>query len=89
MNFHGAIAPGANAKFPLAILINLTLQGNAVPGTGVRHNFQKSSDVVNVSFSQIIQVNTAPAVLTVTGSGGTFLYSDISLSVQKISGTEE
>ena len=84
VSFHGTIGPASGVNFPLSILINLQQQGSGVAGTDVQHTFQTSSDVSNVAFSQIIEVTSVPSTLDVVGSGGSFLYSGISLSIYKL-----
>ena len=84
VSFHGTVSPGNDVKFPLSLLAYLTQQGTSVPGTGTRHSFQQSSDIANLSFTHIVQVTTVPTTLTVVVSGGKYLYSDISLTIQKL-----
>ena len=84
VSFHGTLAPASGTTFPLQLLLYLQQQGNEVPGASVRQSFQTSTDVGNVSFSQIINVSSAPETLSVVGSGGNFTYSDVALTVQKV-----
>ena len=84
VSFHGTLAPASGTTFPLQLLLYLQQQGNEVPGASVRQSFQTSTDVGNVSFSQIINVSSAPETLSVVGNGGNFTYSDVALTVQKV-----
>ena len=84
VTFHGTLAPVKKTDFPLTILLYLLLQGNQVPGTGIQHTFHTSSETANVAFSQIIEVDTVPAVLQMISQGGVFFYSGITITVQKI-----
>ena len=84
ISFHGSISPAQGQKYPLTILMNLQQQGNAVPGSSVHCVFQNSSGVSNIAFTQIIQVKNVPAVVNVVGSGGGFLYTEISMNIQKL-----
>ncbi len=87
VSFHGTIAPASGVNFPLQLLLYLQQQGDAVAGTAVRQTFQTTSDVSNASFSQIIDVPTAPVNLNVTGNGGNYIYSDVTMTISKIGNT--
>ena len=84
VSFHGTVSPGANATFPLSILLYLTQNGSTVSGTGARYNFQSATEAANLAFTQIIEADTAPTTLNVVGSGGDFLYSDSTITVNKL-----
>lgn len=84
VSFHGTLGPASGVNFPLAVLLDLREQGADVPGAGVQHTFHTSADVSNVAFSQFIQVTANPTVLTVAAQGGNFIYSDVTITVQKI-----
>ena len=84
VSFHGTAAPASGVTFPLPVLFYLQQQGSEVAGAASAHTFHTSSDAANLSFSQIIDVAETPTVLEVTGSGGNFIYSNISITVQKI-----
>lgn len=89
VSFHGSVAPAGNVEFPLQILLYLQQQGMAVPGTAVRQSFEKSSEVRSVAFSQIINVSPVPAELNIASTGGSFIYSDITLTILKIGNIPE
>ena len=82
VSFHGTVSPGNDVKFPLSLLAYLTQQGTSVPGTGARQLSLKKR--LHEHFSHIVQVTTVPTTLTVVISGGKYLYSDISLTIQKL-----
>ena len=84
VSFHGSLAPVSGATFPLQILLYLQENGTEVPGTAVRESFHTSSDVGNASFSQFINVASAPVTLSVVSTGGNFVYSDVAMSVLKV-----
>lgn len=85
VTFHGTLLPAQEVDFPLTILLFLQQQGNQVPGTAVQYTFQTSSETVNVSFSQMIRVDTVPNVLELISQGGNFFYSAVNMTIQKIS----
>ena len=60
-----------------------------VPGTSVYHTFQTTSDTSNVAFSQIIEVSTVPTTLDMVGSGGNFIYADISMVIHRLGNLDE
>lgn len=84
VSFHGAVAPAGNVEFPLQILLYLQQQGMAVPGAAVRQSFEKSSEVRNVAFSQLINISPVPVSLNIASTGGSFIYSDVTLTILKI-----
>ena len=84
MSFHVTITPASGANFPLPIVVYLQQQGAIVAGTTVSHTFHTTADIANMSFTQIIQVTTAPTTLKVIGSGGTYLYYDNAITIYKI-----
>ena len=84
VSFHGTVSPAQGQNYPLAILVNLQQQGSAVVGASAHSVFQDSSGSSNISFTQIIQVTTVPAVVNVVGTGGNYLYTEISMTIQKL-----
>lgn len=84
VSFHGTVAPSSSAKFPLSIQLYLTKNSSVVTGTGQSHNFQSSAETANYSFSQIINVNSAPTTLNVVSQGGSIIYSNISITVNRL-----
>lgn len=84
VTFHGTFAPAAGSSYPLTLSAYLQQDGTAVPGAGTQHTFQSDNDTANLSFSQIVQVTSAPSTLEVVGSGGGYLYSDAAITVQQI-----
>ena len=84
VSFHGTISPASDSQFPMSVSLYLQQNGTTVPGTGVRHNFQISTDTSNLSFTQIINADTVPAKLNVITEGGSILYDSISITVNKI-----
>lgn len=89
VSFHGTISPAQGVNFPLAISLYLRKQGTLVPGTSVYHTFQTTSDTSNVAFSQIIEVSTVPTTLDMVGSGGNFIYADISMVIHRLGNLDE
>lgn len=83
VSFHGMVSP-IGTNFPLAILLYLEQNGSSVAGTGVRHIFQTSAETSNLAFTQIIEVDTVPTTLNVVTQGGSILYSDATITVNKI-----
>ena len=89
VSFHGTISPVKGSNFPLAISLYLRKQGTLVPGTSVYHTFQNSTDTSNVAFSQIIEISTVPTTLDMVGSGGNFIYADISMAIHRLGNLDE
>ena len=87
--FHGVVSPVSGAVFPLSLLLYLQVQGSETPGTSTRHTFHTSTDAASVSFSQVVEVSDVPVSLEVMAVGGNFLYSDISLTIFRISQEQE
>lgn len=84
VSFHATVTPGIGATFPLSVLYYLQQNGNPVAGTGTRHTFQNASEVANLSFTQIVEVDTVPTTLNVISEGGPTFYSDASITVNQI-----
>lgn len=84
VSFHGTAGPGSDVQFPLTVGLYLQQQGTSVPGAAVQHTFNTSSDTGNLSFSQIIEVDSVPSVLEVSGQGDCYFYGGITMTVQKI-----
>ena len=84
VSFHGTISPEKGDSFPVSILLSLQQDGNPIPGAAVRENFQSAQEVRNLSFSQVISVDTAPTTLTMVVDGSNIQYSDAAISVSQI-----
>lgn len=84
VSFHATVTPGVGTTFPLSVLYYLQQNGNPVAGTGSRYTFQNTSDVANLSFTQIVEVDTVPTTLSVTSEGGPTFYSDASITANQI-----
>ena len=84
VTFHGAIAPASGVNFPLSIAVTLQQGGAAVPGGTVLHTFHTSSDVANVSLAVPVEVSSAPSALEIEGTGGSFLYSAIAMTITRL-----
>ena len=84
VTFHGAIAPASGVNFPLSIAVTLQQGGAAVPGGTVLHTFHTSSDVANVSLAVPVAVSSAPSALEIEGTGGSFLYSAIAMTITRL-----
>ena len=83
VSFYGTFSPLGSSTFPMGLSVYLRQQGESVPGAGTQYTFRSAAEMENLSFSQLIQVTSVPAVLQVAGSGGTFLYSGIGLTIQR------
>lgn len=84
VTFHGTLSPGPCTQFPLTISIYLQQQGDAVPGAGVSHTFQTSSDNSSVAFSQIIQVSDPAETLRIIAQGENFIYTEVAVTIHRI-----
>lgn len=82
--FHGTLAPGVGAELPEQILLYFRLQGTEIAAAEARQTLREIGDLENVSFSQIVKVDSAPKTLNVVASGGNFFYSDVILIVRKL-----
>ena len=78
------MAPASGVTFPLNILFTLEQDGTPVSGAATQHTFHTSAENANIAFSTILEVTDTPSTLTVTGQGGSFLYSDVGMSVYKL-----
>lgn len=84
VSFHSTVTPGIGASFPVSVLLYLQQNDSPVAGTGTRHTFQTANEVANLAFTQIIEVDTVPTTLRVASDGGPTIYSDASITVNKI-----
>ena len=85
ISFHSTIAPASGVTFPLNIQFTMEQDGTPVPGAATQHTFHTSAENANIAFDTILAVTDAPSILTVTGLGGNFLYSDVGMSIYQIS----
>ena len=85
VSFHGVLAPAATATLPANLLVYLRQNGDNVQAASVSQNFQSAGQAASVAFSVVVAVTAAPTTLELVGEGGDFLYSNISLSVCKLS----
>lgn len=84
VSFHGTFAPGVGAELPEQILLYFQLHGTELTAAEARQTLRELGDLENVSFSQIIEVDSAPKTLNVLSSGGNFFYSDVTLIIRKL-----
>lgn len=84
VSFHGAVTPGPGAAFPLSVRLFLTSQGTEVAGASAIHTFTAPGTTAGMSFSQILDVSSAPAVLQVNSEGGGFIYGEVNICVIKL-----
>lgn len=84
VSFHGTLAPASGSTFPLSLALSLQKNGENVLGGIVRHNFQSKDETVCLSFTQIVEINTVPSTLRILAEGGSILYSDIALTVNRL-----
>lgn len=82
--FHGNIAPASGVNFPLNVMLQLQQDGTVIPSAVVQHMFHTSPDIATVAFSTPIQVTSTPSQLQVVGTGGNYLYSDVTMTVYKL-----
>ena len=82
--FHGNIAPASGVNFPLNVMLQLQQDGTVIPSAVVQHTFHTSPDTATVAFSTPIQVTSTPSQLQVVGTGGNYLYSDVTMTVYKL-----
>ena len=84
VSFYGTFSPSTTASLPLSVLLYLQQNGTPVPGAAARHSLLSKNETANIAFSQIVPVTTAPSTLQIVQQGGTVLYSDIGVTIQKI-----
>ena len=83
--FNGTLGPSPNASFPVSTLLYLTQNGAPVVGSAVRYTFQNAQELANQSFTQPITVTAVPTTLQLVSELNTVLYSDVSLTVLRLS----
>ena len=83
--FHGTIYPTKETNLPLTVTLTQNLQGSGIPGGQNAQMFHTPMEGENVAFSQFFRVTTVPSTFNIAGSGGAFLSSAISLSIDKMS----
>ena len=84
VDFHGTISATDGSTLPLSIFIYLLQRGEVVPGTSIYHTFLDNDETATVAFSQIIRVTETPTVLNVGGSGGSYDYGNVSLTMYQL-----
>lgn len=84
VSFHGAITPGPGTSLPLSVRLFLTQQGTEEAGASAVHTFTVQGATAGMSFSQILEVTSVPAVIQVDGEGGDFIYGELNICVIKI-----
>ena len=84
VSLHATLAPASGSTFPSTISVYLEQQGTEVPGTAVQHTFHTSGDSGTVSFSQIINVASAPVQLEIIGQGTNYFYGPVSVTVNRL-----
>ena len=82
--FHGSLSPVSGANFPQSVGVSLTQNGSVVPGTTSQYIFHTSAQTAALSFSAPVAVSSVPAQLQVVGSGGSYLYGTICLSIYRL-----
>ena len=83
-SFNGALAPGSDSTFPLNLRVYLQQDGNPMSGASAIHTFQSASDTSTLSFSHPVSVSSTPSTLQIGVQGGNYLYSDNSLTINKL-----
>ena len=84
VSFHGTVSATSDNSFPFSELLYLDQNGSPVTGTGARQSFESAGQSANLSFTQIIPVTNVPTTLNVVGEGGNVLYSDASITVNRV-----
>ena len=84
VSLHTTMSAVQGSSFPQSILIALQLNGAAGQGAAARHGVQSAAESANLTFSPRVAVSSTPAKLTVTVSGGQVLYSDCSITVNRL-----
>ena len=84
VSFQGVFAPASGVNFPLSITVALQQGGVNVPGGGVLHTFHTSPDAAVIPISVPVEVASAPSTLQLVGTGGSFTYSGITMTVYRL-----
>ena len=82
--FQGVFAPASGVNFPLSITISLQQNGTNVPGGGVLHTFHTSPDAAVIPITIPVEVSSAPSTLQLVGTGGSFQYSGITMTITRL-----
>lgn len=84
VSFNGTATPAAAAELPDLIEAELRLNGTAVPGASAGNTYTVSTDSASFAFTTAINVTTVPATLSVVVPEAGAIFSDASLTVQKL-----
>ena len=83
-SFQGVINPASGVNFPLSITLTLQQGGSGVPGGGVLHTFHTSADAAVLPIAVPVAVTSAPSTLQLVGTGGSFQYSGITMTISRL-----
>ena len=83
-SFQGVINPASGVNFPLSITLTLQQGGSGVPGGGVLHTFHTSADAAVLPIAVPVAVTSAPSTLQLVGTGGSFQYSGITMTITRL-----
>ena len=82
--FQGVFNPASGVNFPLSITITLQQDGTSVPGGSVLHTFHTSPDAAVIPITVPVEVSSAPSTLQLVGTGGSFQYSGITMTISRL-----
>ncbi len=78
------IAPTSGTDFPSNVVLTLQLNGSVVAGGSTQSTFHTTTEDMALGFNAPVEVSSAPATLTVFGSGSTFTYSNLTVTVYRL-----
>ena len=78
------IAPTSGTDYPSNVVLTLNLNGSSVDGASTQSTFHTTTEDMALGFNAPFAVPSAPATLTVFGSGSTFSYSNLTLTVYRL-----
>ena len=82
--FHGSFSPGSGVDFPVTVSASLEQGGSSVPGGSALHTFHTSGDSANLAFHVPVEVSAVPTTLQVVGSGASYLYGVMGITITRM-----
>ncbi len=85
VSFKGSFASLIGSCYPQTLLLYLAQNGNIVVGSELNHTFARSNELISLAFTIPVVVSEVPSSLSIVVNGGSFAYSNIALSIHRIS----
>lgn len=84
VSYTGTALEVTGATLPETNQLTFSLGGTALAGAAASHTFTATGETAPQAMTLVFPVTSVPAALQVISSGGTFLYTNVSLAVWKI-----